>query len=125
MVAVPAAQGLVAGVREKKFQRRRFHVAVAKNHVEFTLMSGRGSAVPVQIFQIFAQEKDIANNTVANRHHIAWTGHFRFANWRKQFRLGNEAAMKTEGVGVVASNAVTVVTVGSRCNVCRKMCPSS
>jgi len=29
VVAVPAAQGGVAGVREKKFQRRRFNVAVA------------------------------------------------------------------------------------------------
>src|ERR1019366_2695093 len=125
MVAVPAAQGFVAGVREKKFQRRRFHVAVAKDHVEFTLMAGRGAAVPVQIFQIYPQEKSIAKKTVAHRHHIAWTGHFSFANWRKQFRLGNEAAMKTEGVGVVSSNAATVVTVGSRCNVCRKMCPSS
>jgi hypothetical protein len=26
MVAVPAAQRVVAGVREKKFQRRRFHL---------------------------------------------------------------------------------------------------
>jgi len=30
VVAVPAAQGGVAGVGEKKLQRRRFNVAVAK-----------------------------------------------------------------------------------------------
>ena len=30
VVAVPTAQALVAGVGEKKFQRRRFNVAVAK-----------------------------------------------------------------------------------------------
>jgi hypothetical protein len=29
VVAVPTAKGLVAGVGEKKFQRRRFNVAVA------------------------------------------------------------------------------------------------
>jgi len=33
VVAVPAAQGGVAGVGEKKWQRRRFNVAVAKDHV--------------------------------------------------------------------------------------------
>jgi hypothetical protein len=32
VVAVPAAQGGVAGVLKKKFQRRRFNVAVAKHH---------------------------------------------------------------------------------------------
>ena len=37
MVAVPAAQGGVAGVGEKKWQRRRFNVAVAKYHVGFAL----------------------------------------------------------------------------------------
>jgi hypothetical protein len=36
MVAVPTAQGGVAGVGEKKLQRRRFNVAVAKDHVGFT-----------------------------------------------------------------------------------------
>jgi hypothetical protein len=35
VVAVPAAQGGVAGVGEKKWQRRRFNVAVAKYHVGF------------------------------------------------------------------------------------------
>jgi hypothetical protein len=33
VVAVPTAQGGVAGVGEKKWQRRRFNVAVAKHHV--------------------------------------------------------------------------------------------
>jgi hypothetical protein len=32
VVAVPAAQGGVAGISEKKLQRRRFNVAVAKYH---------------------------------------------------------------------------------------------
>jgi len=35
VVTVPAAQGGVAGVGEKKWQRRRFNVAVAKDHVGF------------------------------------------------------------------------------------------
>jgi hypothetical protein len=35
VVAVPAAQGGIAGVGEKKWQRRRFNVAVAKDHVGF------------------------------------------------------------------------------------------
>ena len=35
VVPVPAAQGGVAGVGEKKWQRRRFNVAVAKDHVGF------------------------------------------------------------------------------------------
>jgi hypothetical protein len=35
VVAVPAAQGGVAGVCEKKWQRRRFDVAVVKDHVGF------------------------------------------------------------------------------------------
>jgi hypothetical protein len=35
VVAVPAAQGGGAGVGEKKWQRRRFNVAVAKYHVGF------------------------------------------------------------------------------------------
>src|SRR5271154_7044261 len=39
VVAVPAAQGGVAGVGEKKFQGRRFNVAVAKHHVGFALMT--------------------------------------------------------------------------------------
>jgi hypothetical protein len=40
VVAVPAAQGGVTGVFKKKFQRRRFNVAVAKYHVGFALMTG-------------------------------------------------------------------------------------
>jgi hypothetical protein len=39
VVAVPAGQGGVAGVGKKKWQRRRFDVAVAKNHVGFALMT--------------------------------------------------------------------------------------
>lgn len=35
MVAIPAHQGGVAGVFKKKLQRRRFDVAVAKDHVGF------------------------------------------------------------------------------------------
>ena len=38
VVAVPAGQGGVAGVGKKKWQRRRFDVAVAKDHVGFALM---------------------------------------------------------------------------------------
>jgi len=39
VVAVPAAQGDVAGVGEKKWQRRRFNVAVAKYHVGFAKLT--------------------------------------------------------------------------------------
>jgi hypothetical protein len=39
VVAVPAGQGGVAGVGKKKWQRRRFDVAVAKHHVGFALMT--------------------------------------------------------------------------------------
>jgi hypothetical protein len=35
VVAVPSTQGGVAGVGKKKLQRRRFNVAVAKDHVGF------------------------------------------------------------------------------------------
>jgi len=39
VVTVPAAQGGVAGVGEKKWQRRRFNVAIAKDDVGFALVS--------------------------------------------------------------------------------------
>ena len=35
MVAIPTTQGIVAGVCKQKWQRRRFDVAVAKDHVGF------------------------------------------------------------------------------------------
>jgi hypothetical protein len=35
VIAVPAAQGGIAGVGEQKGQRWRFNVAVAKDHVGF------------------------------------------------------------------------------------------
>jgi hypothetical protein len=38
VVAVPAAQGGGAGVGEKKWQRRRFNVAVAKDRVALLLL---------------------------------------------------------------------------------------
>jgi len=39
VVAVPTGQGGVAGVGKKKLQRRRFNVAVAKDHVGFALVA--------------------------------------------------------------------------------------
>ena len=39
VIAVPAAQGGVAGVGKQKLQRWRFNVAVAKHHVESALMA--------------------------------------------------------------------------------------
>jgi len=39
VVAVPAGQSGVAGVGKKKWQRWRFDVAVAKDHVGFALMT--------------------------------------------------------------------------------------
>jgi hypothetical protein len=44
VVAVPTAQGGVAGVGEKKFQRWRFNVAVAKHHVGFASHSERNQS---------------------------------------------------------------------------------
>jgi hypothetical protein len=38
MVAIPANQSRVARVIKKKFQRRRFDMAVAKQHVGFALV---------------------------------------------------------------------------------------
>jgi hypothetical protein len=35
VVTVPAVQGGVAGAGKKKWQRRRFNVTVAKDHVSF------------------------------------------------------------------------------------------
>ena len=40
MVAIPADQGGVAGVGKKKLQRRRFDMAVAKDHIGSALMTG-------------------------------------------------------------------------------------
>jgi hypothetical protein len=40
MIAIPAGQGGVAGVLEKKVQRRGFNVTVAIYHVCFGLMTG-------------------------------------------------------------------------------------
>ena len=40
VVAIPAGQGGVAGVLEKKVQRRRFNVTVAIYHVCLGLMTG-------------------------------------------------------------------------------------
>jgi hypothetical protein len=46
MVAVPTAQGVIAGIFKKKLQRRRFDMAVAKYHVGFALMTGiRGGRI--------------------------------------------------------------------------------
>jgi hypothetical protein len=38
MVTVPTAQGSIAGIGEKIFQRRRFDVAIAEGHIGFALM---------------------------------------------------------------------------------------
>ncbi len=40
VIAVPAAQSFVAVVLKEKLQRRRFDVAVAKDHVGFALVTG-------------------------------------------------------------------------------------
>ena len=45
MVAIPATQRRVAGVFKQKFQRRRFDVAVAKDHVGFGLVAGEISCI--------------------------------------------------------------------------------
>ena len=82
MVAVPAAQGVVAGVGEKKLQRRRFNVAVAKDHVGFALMQRRGIWIivcchPRQIiFRGAEKASSIWNKCFADRHHVAWDSHF-------------------------------------------------
>ena len=83
IVAVPANQGVVAGVFKEKFQRRRFDVAVAKDHVGFALMTGITSLgashfilhpirspeqIPTILNTGFASLKPIANS-----YHFAWT----------------------------------------------------
>src|SRR5689334_6739367 len=98
MVAVPAAQGFVAGVFKQKLQLRGFNVAVTKQHVGLALMARRGKSCGLKVRQISTIENESTAQTVANRHHPAWADNFRFANGRKQFRSGNIAAMNAERV---------------------------
>jgi len=39
MVAIPADQGVVAGVFKRKSQSRPFNMAVAKHHIGFALVT--------------------------------------------------------------------------------------
>ena len=102
MVAVPAAQGGGAGVGKKKLQRRRFNVAVAKDHVGFALMTGVASFGAAKFFfqaisppqNVYAVQDDsiAALKPVTNCHHIAWFSYFRFRNWRAKNFIGLKAA---------------------------------
>ncbi len=62
MIAIPAGQGVAAGVFKKKLQRRRFDVAVSKYHVGFTLMS--------------AIENESPKMLEDNGFNFVWTGKF-------------------------------------------------
>ena len=81
MVAIPAAQGRVAGIFKERFQRRRFDVAVAKDHVGFALMTGIGSGgiekssvgvVPPQHVLSAENLISVAVEPIANSHHLGW-----------------------------------------------------
>jgi hypothetical protein len=63
VVAVPAAQGGVAGVGEKKLQRRRFNVAVAKHHVGLVATErGIYAASPsIKVLDIFEHPRRFEN----------------------------------------------------------------
>src|ERR1035441_7416368 len=84
MVAVPADQGVVAGVFKKKLQRRRFDVAVAKNHVGAALMASVRSlgafriakhiASPPQATSTILKKTIISYKPIAYRHHFTWAG---------------------------------------------------
>ena len=84
VVAVPAAQGGVAGVGEKKWQHRRFNVAIAKYHVGFALMAnGTGGFRIVrrmEPIQRQASQRTAARKTVAHRHHVARAGNLGFTH---------------------------------------------
>jgi phosphoglycolate phosphatase len=52
VVTVPRAQGFITGVFKKKLQRRRFNVAVAKQHLGFILMTLGSNLCQTPISQI-------------------------------------------------------------------------
>jgi hypothetical protein len=99
MVTIPANQRRITGVFKKKFQRRRFNVAIAEYSVCFALMTGRCTS-GIQV--LVAHKENSTAKTVPQCHHLAWIYHFRFANGCKQYRPGNKVSKKTKRVGVVA-----------------------
>jgi hypothetical protein len=52
MVAVPNAQGFIAGVLEKEFQRQGFDVTVAEDHVGAVLVAGVNPFRDLWVIQI-------------------------------------------------------------------------
>jgi len=98
MVAIPAHQGGVAGVFKKKLQRRRFDVAVAKDHVGFALVAGKGVSI-VFIFYVRPTsplDDGVSIKTITYCHHIAWSDYFRLGNGRRKRSVnGSGASAKT------------------------------
>ena len=89
MVAIPTHQRRVAGVFKEKFQRRRFDVAVAKDHVGFALVAGDRDGGAKKSCERIVSPKHalaavnlvlVAVKTVSDGHHFSWTGNFRFSN---------------------------------------------
>ena len=80
MVAVPAHQGRVAGVFKQEFQRRRFDVAVAKDHVGFALVTSQYVSESRYISQNSWRKETATIKAVSNSHHITWNSHFRFGD---------------------------------------------
>ena len=76
VVAVPAAEGGVAGVGKQKLQRRRFNVAVAEDYVGFALVAGGGVPVFFLALQVSAHDCDAAAKIFGYCDHVAWSGHF-------------------------------------------------
>ena len=52
VVAVPAGQGGIVGVLEKKFERQAFGMAVAENHVGPVLVAGVNPFRALRVVQI-------------------------------------------------------------------------
>ena len=86
MVAIPAAQGGVAGVGKKKLQRRRFDVTVAKHQVGFALMTGVTSfgafRIILQVINSSHIKSAIMDDTISaikiitNSNRFAWIDDF-------------------------------------------------
>ena len=84
VVAIPAGQGGVIGVGEKELQRRRFNVAIAKNHIGTALMTGISpfcAAPKICDFVSPCEKPDsifdhaIASyKSISDCHRVAWTG---------------------------------------------------
>ena len=81
VVTIPPNQGSGADVFKQKFQRRRFDVAVAKDHARFAMVSGVGGPFTKKAGERIMTPKDvltrkdfsrIAMKPIADGHHCTW-----------------------------------------------------